>query len=123
MKIKGFYVIPLIAVMIAMFTIGITPGFASDTTVSDSFTYTQPSIPPTSSLDEEIGGFISGAFGEDLEQAGDSIVGVSGIMAKLLSSLRNVLNSIIRIFEIGGGMMGEGGALGNLTGNLGGLLG
>lgn len=122
MKIKGIYIIPLVAIMIAMFTIGITPGFASDTTASDTLTFVPPTEPETSSLEEEIGGFVSGAFGDELEQAGDSIVSFSGIMSQLLNSFRNILNAIIRIFQIGGGMMGDGGVLGGLAGNLGGGL-
>lgn len=128
MKIKGLFVIPLIAILVAMFTVGAIPGFASDTTAteattSDTLTYVPPSIPPTSSFEEEIEGFVSDAIGDDLQQAEGPLRGFSELMAGLLNSFRNILNSIIRIFQIGGGMMGEGGSLGNLGGIAGDMLG
>ena len=121
MKIKGIFVIPLIAIMIAMFTIGVVPGFASDTTaqtsVSDSLTYVDPSYPPTSSFDQELEGFISDAVGDSLQQAGGPIRGISEIMSALLKSFRNVLTSIIKVFEAGGSMLGNG-SIGNISGGL-----
>lgn len=127
MKIKGLFVIPLIAILVAMLTVGTIPGFASDTTAepttSDTLTYVPPTTPATSSFDEELEGFISDAIGDDLQQAEGPLRSFSELMAGLLNSFRNILNSIIKIFQIGGGMMGEGGALGNLGGIAGGLLG
>ena len=122
MKIKGAFIIPFVAILIAMFTLGAVPGFASDTTVSDPLTYIPAEEPSTTSMDEKIEGFVSDMFGDDLQQAEGPLRGFSELMAGLLNSLRNILNSIVRIFEISGGMMGEGGALGNL-GLGGGLLG
>ncbi len=113
MKIKGIFVIPLIAILIAVFTIGATPGVAADTSVSDSLTYVPTTLPPTSSLDEEIEGMVSNLFGDDLQNAEGPIRGFSEIMAALLNSLRNILNSIIRIFQISGGMLGDSGAFSN----------
>lgn len=112
MKIKGAFVIPLVAIFIAMFTLGITPGVAadttgSDTTMSDTLTFVPPTTPPTSSLDEEIEGFISDFIGDELQQAGGPLRAFSELMAGLLNSFRNILNSIIRIFQIGGGMLGN----------------
>jgi len=127
MKIKGIFVIPLVAILIAMFTLGVVPGFASDTTAepttSDTLTYVPPSTPPTSSFEEELEGFISDAIGDNLQQAEGPLRSFSELMAGLLNSLRNILNAIIRIFQIGGGMMGEGGSLSNLGGIAGGILG
>ena len=130
MKIKGLYIIPLIAIMVAMLTVGAVPGFASDTTAgevttSDALTYVPPSIPPTTSIDEAINGFVSDAFGDDLQQAEGPVRGVSELMAKLLSSFRNILTSLLRILDISGDMMGDSnGLLGDLSGSLlGGLLG
>lgn len=128
MKIKGIFVIPLIAILVAMLTVGTIPGFASDTTASevttsDTLTYVPPSFPPTSSFDEELGGFISDALGDDLQQAEGPIRGFSELMAGILNSFKNFLNNIIRIFEFGGGMLGDGGSLGSLGDIAGGLLG
>ena len=70
MKIKGFFVIPLVAILVAMFTLGVVPGAASDTTaeteLSDTLTFVPPTIPPTSSMDEQIEGFL----GIALDKAG-----------------------------------------------------
>lgn len=112
MKIKGLFVIPLIAILVAMFTVGAIPGFASDTTAaeattSDTLTYVPPSIPPTSSFEEELEGFISDAIGDELQQAEGPLRSFSELMAGLLNSFRNILNAILRIFQIGGGMMGN----------------
>ncbi len=113
MKIKGKFIIPLIAVLVAMFTLGITPGFAADTTVSDSLTYVPVTPPATSSVDEEIEGFISSAFSDDLQQAEGPLREFSELMAGMLASIKNVLNSIITFFQSIGGLTG---------GNFGGLL-
>lgn len=118
MKIKGFFVIPLVAILVAMFTLGIVPGAATDTTadttLSDTLTFVPPTTPATSSFDEELEGFISNNFGDDLQQAEGPLRGFSELMAGLLNSMRNILNSIVRIFQISGGLMGEGGFLGNI---------
>lgn len=111
MKIKGKLIIPLIAILIAMFTLGATPGTAVDTTVSDSLTYVTQTVPPTSSIEEEVEEIVSDMFGDDLKDAEEPIRGVSTIMEGLLSSLRNILNSFIRIFEGVGGIMGNSGGL------------
>ena len=129
MKIKGLFIIPLVAILVAMLTLGVVPGAASDTTaeeettLSDTLTFVPPTMPATSSMDEEIEGFISDFMGDELQSAEGPLRGFSELMAGLLNSMRNILNSIVRIFQIGGGLMGEGGALGNLSGSLGGLLG
>lgn len=123
MKIKGKFIIPLVAIMIAMFTLGVTPGFAGDTTaktvsVEDSLTYVPPTYTTEAPLEDQIGGFISGAFGEELENAGESMMETGSVMNALLKSLRNILNSFVKIFEriglilgnsninIGGGILG-----------------
>ncbi len=110
MKIKGIFVIPLIAILIAMFTLGATPGIAADTTVSDSLTYVPTTLPPTSSLEEEVEGMVSNMFGDDLQNAEGPIRSFSQVMAALLNSIRNILNSIINIFQTAGGMIGDSGA-------------
>lgn len=135
MKIKGIFIIPLIAIMIALFTIGVTPGFASDTTagsvvdseqstsvtLSDTLTFIPTTEAPTSSFEEEVEGVVSGVLGGNVEGIETPVRGFSTLMEKLLTSMRNILNSIIRILEISGGMLGGG----NLFGDdlFGGLLG
>ncbi|MBQ7004944.1 MAG: hypothetical protein IJN68_00775 [Clostridia bacterium] len=110
MKFKSALIIPLVAILIALCTLGATPGAAADTTVSDSLTYVPTTLPPTSSLDEEIEGMVSNMFGDDLQNAEGPIRGLSEVMAGLLNSIRNVLNSIIKIFQTAGGMLGNSGA-------------
>lgn len=112
MKIKGTLIIPLVAIMIAMFTLGATPGFAGDTTattvsVEDSLTYVPPTYTTDAPLEDQIGGFISSAVGEELESAGGQIMESGGVMNALLLSLRKVLNAFVRIFEILGNMLGN----------------
>lgn len=112
MKIKGKFIIPLVAIMIAMFTLGVTPGLAGDTTattasVEDSLTYVPPTYTTEAPLEDQIGGFISSAVGEELESAGDQMMETGGVMNALLLSLRKVLNSFVRIFEIIGNMLGN----------------
>lgn len=112
MKIKGTLIIPLVAIMIAMFTLGATPGFAGDTTattvsVEDSLTYVPPTYTTDAPLEDQIGGFISSAVGDELESAGGQIMENGGVMNALLLSLRKVLNAFVRIFEILGNMLGN----------------
>lgn len=114
MKIKGKLIIPLIAVLIAMFTLGITPGVVAESTettvsISDELTYVPPTIPPTSSLEEEVEGMVSDLIGDDLQNSEESVRGFSKIMAGLLGSIKNVLNSMIKILQRIGGMLGNTG--------------
>lgn len=114
MKIKGKLIIPLIAVLIAMFTLGITPGVVAESTettvsISDELTYVPPTIPPTSSLEEEVEGMVSDLIGDDLQNSEESVRGFSKIMAGLLGSIKNVLNSMIKILQGIGGMLGNTG--------------
>lgn len=124
MKIKGAFIIPLVAIMIAMLTLGAVPGMATDTTVTesvqDSLTYIPTEPDPTSSLEQELEGFISDKFGDTLESTGDTLLEKGGVMATILTALRNALNSLIRILQLGGGMLGGSDLSGGL---LGGLLG
>lgn len=119
MKIKGIFVIPLIAILVAIFSLGVVPGMASDTTAteeSDTLTFVPYPTEATTNMDQMIEGFVSDFIGEDLEEAEGPIRGFSELMENILNSIRNVLNAIIRIFQVGGGMMGglgsgEGGSL------------
>ena len=118
MKIKGKLIIPLVAIMIAMFTLGATPGFAGNTeapeisesettTVYDELTYRPSTLPTEPPMDEQIGDFISGAFGDELKDAGDSMMEEGSIMNAFLKSLRKVLNSFVKILERVGLMLGN----------------
>lgn len=118
MKIKGKLIIPLVAIMIAMFTLGATPGFAGNTeapeisesettTVYDELTYRPTTLPTEPPMDEQIGDFISGAFGDELKDAGDSMMEEGSIMNAFLKSLRKVLNSFVKILERVGLMIGN----------------
>ena len=118
MKIKGKLIIPLVAIMIAMFTLGATPGFAGNTeapeisesettTVYDELTYRPTTLPTEPPMDEQIGDFISGAFGDVLKDAGDSMMEEGSIMNAFLKSLRKVLNSFVKILERVGLMIGN----------------
>lgn len=111
MKIKGKLIIPLVAILIAMFTLVIAPGTAVDTTVSDSLTFVTQTVPPTSSLEEEVEDIVSDLLGDELQGAEEPIRSVSKIMEGLLTSLRNILNSFIKIFEGFGEMLGNSGNL------------
>lgn len=118
MKIKGKLIIPLVAIMIAMFTLGAIPGFAGNTeapeisesettTVYDELTYRPTTLPTEPPMDEQIGDFISGAFGDELKDAGDSMMEEGSIMNAFLKSLRKVLNSFVKILERVGLMIGN----------------
>ena len=118
MKIKGKLIIPLVAIMIAMFTLGATPGFAGNTeapeisesettTVYDELTYRPTTLPTEPPMDEQIGDFISGAFGDELKDAGDSMMEEGSIMNAFLKSIRKVLNSFVKILERVGLMLGN----------------
>ncbi len=111
MKIKGKLIIPLVAIIIAMCTLGATPGFAGDTqpntSVEDSFTYVKPETTTAVPLEDQIAGFVSGAVGDELQSAGDTVLEKGGIMNKLLNAFKNILESFVRIFERIGLMMGN----------------
>ncbi len=118
MKIKGKLIIPLVAILIAMFTIGITPGAAADTTASDSLTYVPPTVAPTSSLEEKAEDLVSGMLGDTLKDAEEPLRGISEIMASFLNSIKGVINKLIGLLQGAGDMMGNGDLLGNLDGGL-----
>ncbi len=121
MNIKGKFIIPLIALLIAVIMVGAVPVGAADTTASDTptsdtLTYVQPTDPPTSSLDEEIGGFISSNLGGDLEAAEGPLRDFSETMSSFLTKIRDFLNAIIEAITGMGGMLGGSGGLGSLFG-------
>ena len=129
MKIKGKFIIPLVAIMIAMFTLGATPGFAGNTeaaestTVYDSITYETHTSTTKAPIDEQLGNFLSSNFSDELQGAGDTIMETGGVANIFLKSLRKVLNSFVIILERVGDILGNTNIdLSNL-GNLGNFFG
>lgn len=129
MKIKGKFIIPLVAIMIAMFTLGSTPGFAGNTeaaestTVEDTHTYVDPTFTTKAPLEDQVGEFLSSNFSDELQNAGDSMMETGGVMNALLKSLRRVLNSFVIIFERIGDILGNTNIDLSKLGNLGNLFG
>lgn len=125
MKIKGFFVIPLIAILIAMFTLGAVDGTAVDTSadqstseISDTLTFVPPTTPATSSLEEEVVGFVSNNLGGALEDASGPVKGFTQQIQNLLNQLLTYLNMFLNLFRAGGDLLGNGNILGNLGGGL-----
>lgn len=112
MKIKGKLIIPLVAIIIAMCTLGATPGFAGDTqpntSVEDSFTYVKPETTTAVPLEDQVAGFVSSAVGDELQSAGDTVMEKGGILYKLMERVRNILDSFVKIFESIGLVLGNG---------------
>lgn len=128
MKIKGKLIIPLVAIIIAMSTLGATPGFAGDTqpstSVEDSFTYVKPETTTGVPIEDQVGEYISSALGDELQNAGGTAMEKGGILYEIMSRIRNILNSFVKIFESIGLIMGNGGLdLGLGDSGLGGGLG
>lgn len=109
---KGILIIPLIAILIALFTLGATPGVAADTT-TDPLTFVPTTLPPTSSLEEEVEGMVSNLIGDDLQNAEGPIRDFSQLMAGILDSIRAAINSIIEFFQNIGGFLGNSGSFDN----------
>lgn len=116
MKIKGKLLIPVIAIIIAMFTLGITPGASAETTisesVSDSLTFVSQEVPTTQELGEKVEGMVSEMFGDQIKDAEEPIRSFSEMMASFLDKIRTALSSIIEFLQAAGGALGEGNLLG-----------
>lgn len=112
MKIKGKFIIPIVAIIIAMCTVGTTPGFAGDTqpstSVVDSYTYVESTREPEIPLEDQLGGYVSSAFGDQMQEAGNAAMEKGGILNKIMTRIRNILNSFVNILERIGAMMGSG---------------
>ena len=123
MKIKNKFIIPVIAVLVALIMVG-SPAtiVAADTEASDSTTETTTTIPawthdytyktttqaPTSSLEEEIEGAVSDILGDVDENLGDTIRDAANTSGGILRGFRNIINKIIEIFaKIGDFLGGE----------------
>lgn len=125
MKIKGFFVIPLIAILIAMFTLGAVPGTAVNTSaeevtssVSDTLTFVPPTTPTTASLEEEVVGFVSNNLGGMLGEASGPAKGLVDIIESFLNTIKTVLYKILGLLESTGDALGSGNILGDLNGGL-----
>ena len=129
MKIKGFFVIPLIAILVAMFTLGTVPGTAVNTSadqsiaettekLSDTLTFVTTTAEPTSSLEEEVVGFVSNNLGGIIGEASGPAKGITAAMEKVLNSIRDFLYKVLALLEAGGDALGNGNILGNLGGGL-----
>ena len=114
MKIRNKFLIPMIALVLAALMIGSSvPGAATDTTapVSTSETtrhpleYVPTTIPPTSSLEDEIDKFVSENLG-NLSDAEGPVREFGGIFASILRVFQSFIDKIIALTEKIGGMLG-----------------
>ena len=121
MKIKNKFIIPVIAVLVALIMVG-SPAtiVAADTEASDSTTETTTTIPawthdytyktttqaPTSSLEEEIEGAVSDILGDVDENLGDTIRDAANTSGGILRGFRNIINKIIAFFDKIGDFLG-----------------
>lgn len=121
MKIKNKFIIPVIAVLVALIMVG-SPAtiVAADTEASDSTTETTTTIPawthdytyktttqaPTSSLEEEIEGAVSDILGGVDENLGDTIRDAANTSGGILRGFRNIINKIIAFFDKIGDFLG-----------------
>lgn len=113
MKIRNKFIIPLIAIIVAMLMVGgSVSGTAADTSASESsvsdtstthpLTYIPPTPAPTSSLDEEIDALVSNIMTgivSDPDQVGDDIRETSSIMDKFLTAITNFIDMIINFVK------------------------
>ena len=121
MKIKNKFIIPVIAVLVALIMVG-SPAtiVAADTEASDSTTETTTTIPawthdytyktttqaPTSSLEEEIEGAVPDILGDVDENLGDTIRDAANTSGGILRGVRNIINKIIAFFDKIGDFLG-----------------
>lgn len=115
MKIRNKFLIPMIALLLAALMIGSSvSGAATDTTASVSasettqhpLTYIPTTIPPTSSLEEEIDKFVSENLG-GLAGAEDEVREFGGIMGTILRAFQSIIDKIIALAEKVGEFLGS----------------
>ena len=117
MKIKNKFLIPVIAILIAMLMVGGgVSGTAADTSASEDtstthpLTYIPPSIPTTAGIEEEIDGIVSNVIGglvSNPDQVGSDIREQSGFMDKLLTAMTNFIDAIINFAKKIGDFLGN----------------
>ena len=107
MKIRNKFIIPVLALIIAMLMVGgsvsgtavdTTPAAAEDTSTTHPLTYIPPTAPPTSSLDEEINAMVSNFISSNVtnpDQIGTDIRESSGILGKFITAITNFIDMIM----------------------------
>ena len=110
MKIKNKFIIPVIAVLVALFMTGVPVAtVAADTEASDStsettttnpawtHTYTQTTLPypTTSSLDEEINSAVSDILGETAGELGEPIRDAANTSGGFLRAIKAFIDKLI----------------------------
>lgn len=122
MKIKNKFIIPVIAIFVALIMVG-SPAtiVAVDTEASETteetttinpadheYTYKTTTAAPTSSLEEEIEGAVSDILGGVDENLGDTIRDAANTSGGMLRGVRSIINMIINFFDkIGDFLAGE----------------
>ena len=116
MKIRNKFIIPILAVIIAMLMVGgSVSGTAVDTSAPEEtstthpLTYIPPTAPPTSSLDEEINAVVSGLMSEyvsDPNGVGSDIRESSGIFAKIIKAITGFIDTIMNLISSIGDKLG-----------------
>ena len=127
MKIRNKFIIPVIAIFVALLMTGAPVAtVAADTVASDEtsettttnpawthdYTYVPETLPPTSSLEEEIENAVSNIIGDKGEGVGDTIRDTASVSGKLLRAIRDFIDKLIAFtksigdFFAGGGIGG-----------------
>ena len=111
MKIKNKFIIPLIAILVAMLMVGgSVSGVAADTSASvdemtsttHPLTYVPPPIATTESLDDTIDEVVSGVMStlfDDPGQIGDDIREGNGIVDQMLRLFTNFIDTFINALK------------------------
>ena len=116
MKIKNKFIIPLIAILVAMLMVGGVSGTAADTSAPEDtstthpLTYIPPSYATTGGIEDEIEGIVSNVMTglvSDPDQVGDDIRETSGIMDKILTAMTNFIDMIINLAKKLGDFFGN----------------
>lgn len=117
MKIKNKFLIPIIAVLVAMIMVGGgVSGTAADTSSSDEtstthpLTYIPPSIATTGNIEDEIDGIVSDVMSglvSDPDQVGDDIRESSSFIDKILTVFTNFIDMIINFAKKIGDYLGS----------------
>lgn len=116
MKIKNKFLIPVIAILVAMLMVGGgVSGTAADTSASDEtstthpLTYIPPEIATTANMDEAIDQLVSDVMSNivsDPDQVGDDIRETSGFLDKILTVFTNFIDMLINFFKTIGDKLG-----------------
>ena len=135
MKIKNKFIIPLIAVMVALIMVG-SPAtiVAADTQASDETTETTTTNPawtheytyvpttlstePTSSLEEEIEGAVSNIIGDKADGLDETIRDAADVSGGILRGFSNFFAKLIELVKRIGDLMGGELSLGDIFGSL-----